>query len=414
MFSKHSSSNTFGYCSRGEIAFQGFESLAEKFEGDPEDGELELAEKSLATAPDKIKFKKRLSKELTSSLLPLMRQQIIKIYISPVRICLPKDPGPMLESIIECQSELAHTWLQIQLAVRILCPNSAPSPLYQHADEELVSSKFDGLFVLFQVRFPAAIMEFLKYTLKIFQRLDLTHSRRDSHYKYSGGDQTFTREGGLKIRDAVLETIDLMIKQTTRSELDFIQHDWPNSICLLDNHMAKLVELINQCKTYLKGVTYPATNYHWTNEPHGWLAMHLFESLLSITRLARILFKKLSRRGMNTDRLPFFTKLGSSRLERLSQLPDKVVGHLEKMLLYVTINDMCGVVQSDKFPHSTKRLEELLKSSVADISQNFRPLATDNNDFPTQSYFETWFTIWSAHFDLALGNLRSTAKKLDY
>ncbi|KAI9600561.1 hypothetical protein H4Q26_000348 [Puccinia striiformis f. sp. tritici PST-130] len=372
MFSKHSSSNTFGYCSRGEIAFQGFESLAEKFEGDPEDGELELAEKSLATAPDKIKFKKRLSKELTSSLLPLMRQQIIKIYISPVRICLPKDPGPMLESIIECQSELAHTWLQIQLAVRILCPNSAPSPLYQHADEELVSSKFDGLFVLFQVRFPAAIMEFLKYTLKIFQRLDLTHSRRDSHYKYSGGDQTFTREGGLKIRDAVLETIDLMIKQTTRSELDFIQHDWPNSICLLDNHMAKLVELINQCKTYLKGVTYPATNYHWTNEPHG------------------------------------------CRLERLSQLPDKVVGHLEKMLLYVTINDMCGVVQSDKFPHSTKRLEELLKSSVADISQNFRPLATDNNDFPTQSYFETWFTIWSAHFDLALGNLRSTAKKLDY
>ncbi|KAI9602172.1 hypothetical protein KEM48_000204 [Puccinia striiformis f. sp. tritici PST-130] len=281
-----------------------------------------------------------------------MRQQIIKIYISPVRIGLPKDPGPMLESIIECQSELAHTWLQIQLAVRILCPNSAPLPLYQQKDREPESSKFDGLFFLFQVRLPAAIMEFLKYTLKIFQRLDLTHSRRDSHYKYSGGDQTFTREGGLKIRDAVLETIDLMIKQTTRSELDFIQHDWPNSICLLDNHMAKLVEL-----------------------------------------------------SIN---------LGSSRLERLSQLPDKVVGHLEKMLLYVTINDMCGVVQSDKFPHSTKRLEELLKSSVADISQNFRPLATDNNDFPTQSYFETWFTIWSAHFDLALGNLRSTAKKLDY
>ncbi|POW13531.1 hypothetical protein PSTT_03713 [Puccinia striiformis] len=86
---------------RHEIASQGFESLIKNVISVPDDRELRLAKVRLLCAPNEYNYKRSLLKELGFSLLPLLRQQIIKIYISPVRICLPKDPGPMLESIID-------------------------------------------------------------------------------------------------------------------------------------------------------------------------------------------------------------------------------------------------------------------------------------------------------------------------
>ncbi|KAH9440443.1 hypothetical protein MJO28_016360 [Puccinia striiformis f. sp. tritici] len=398
---------------RHEIASQGFESLIKNVISVPDDRELRLAKVRLLCAPNEDNYKRSLLKELGFSLLPLLRQQIIKIYISPVQVSLPKDPGPMLESIIECQSELAHTWLQIQLAVRILWPESTPLPPYQREDGHLAELKYyrlHGLYAILSYELTQAMLQFLECTMQTLQRLGLIHCKHRCGHNFPGGDEAFTKEGSLKIRDSALGLIDRMIKQSEGSELDLIRPDFLRMIRSIDSDMEKLTKLIEQGTTYQQGVANQITEPLGTTHTHG--SIQVFKSLLLLSRMARIFVKKLSKRGMNTDQLPFFIKLCSSQMQHLSYPPASVHADLLHIRTYVTGEAPVRSRNYDELPCRIKSLREFLKSDVVDISHHFRPLANDTDDFPTQTYFDTWFSIWSTHFNLAICNLEEAVKKL--
>ncbi|KAH9440448.1 hypothetical protein MJO28_016354 [Puccinia striiformis f. sp. tritici] len=397
-----------------EVVLQRFKSMIKEVQSDPGVSDFMLAAIRLGIAPHENNYKKRVLKKLVSSLLPLLRQQIIKIYVSPVQINLPEDPGPMIEGIIECQSMLDHIWIQILFAIHILWPQSTAVPFYQEGDGHLAELKYyrlHGLFEILNYELSEAMLQFLECTMQTLQRLGLIDCKDRSGHNFPGGDEAFTKEGSLEIRDSALGLIDRMIKQSEGSELDLIGPDFLRMMRCSDSGTEKLTELIEQGTTYQQGVTNRITEPLGTTHTHG--SIQVYKSLLLLSRMARIFVKKLSKRGMNTDQLPFFTKLCSSQMQYLSNSLSRVHMDLLNIRPNVTGEDPFGSRDHDALPRRIKRLREFLESDVVDISHHFRPLATDTDDFPTQTYFDTWFSIWSTHFDLAICNLEEAVKTLD-
>ncbi|POW13910.1 hypothetical protein PSHT_07580 [Puccinia striiformis] len=294
------------------------------------------------------------------------------------------------------QSELAHTWLQIQLAVRILWPESTPLPPYQREDGHLAELKYyrlHGLYAILSYELTQAMLQFLECTMQTLQRLGLIHCKHRCGHNFPGGDEAFTKEGSLKIRDSALGLIDRMIKQSEGSELDLIRPDFLRMVRSIDSDMEKLTKLIEQGTTYQQG--HPG-----------------FQITIVIIKNGENLREEIIKTRNEHRPTPILHKLCSSQMQHLSYPPASVHADLLHIRTYVTGEAPVRSRNYDELPCRIKSLREFLKSDVVDISHHFRPLANDTDDFPTQTYFDTWFSIWSTHFNLAICNLEEAVKKL--
>ncbi|KAI9626962.1 hypothetical protein H4Q26_017595 [Puccinia striiformis f. sp. tritici PST-130] len=81
------------YRTRGDLAIAGFQDLIHKYDADEEESDSSSARESSTISPkDEVKLKKELINRLSSSLLPTLRQSVIKVSISPDPADLPREP----------------------------------------------------------------------------------------------------------------------------------------------------------------------------------------------------------------------------------------------------------------------------------------------------------------------------------
>ncbi|KAH9460201.1 hypothetical protein MJO28_004150 [Puccinia striiformis f. sp. tritici] len=397
------------YRTRGDLAIAGFQDLIHKYDADEEESDSSSARESSTISPkDEVKLKKELINRLSSSLLPTLRQSVIKVSISPDPADLPREPGEKLKQVIEGQSELDHTWDQIQHAVRKLYQDSSSQANDKHL-KDFKRFRLHGLSSLFEVSILEDILTFFNYTLETIQRRGLSNYDQPAMWNNNfcayQDKHAFTNQRHTDYTASVLETIDSMVECLKGSEFDIVQRDWPRKTRSIDDDMKELLHLINPTVSSGKAGGYPACTI-----PRTQPAIRVAQSLLTIIKMSRMFFNKLSKRGMNGKRLPLFTKMSSYELEALSRIPDDIVGDLRAMISCWKRGDDVII----QLPQAARRLQRRFQSALALIVLHFIPLVPDTDNFPARKkYFKTWFTItWSTHLDLAVSQLINSTRIL--
>ncbi|KAH9441370.1 hypothetical protein MJO28_015623 [Puccinia striiformis f. sp. tritici] len=204
--------------------------------------------------------------------------------------------------------------------------------------------------------------------------------------------------------DSVLETIDRVIRWLKGSELDLIQHGWPRSTRSMADITAQIFGLIYPTTAPKDARKYP---YPISNA-----VIHLGKSILPILKLSRIFINKLTKRGMNTNRLPLFTRMRTDQLVSLAGLP----GELGKVLsdILSCLQGACTTARSLATIGSTltrlaRKLQECFEYPLVLITEYFIPLIPDPDD-QDRNYFTSWFATWPTELELAVCNLTNAAQ----
>ncbi|KAI9628312.1 hypothetical protein H4Q26_018113 [Puccinia striiformis f. sp. tritici PST-130] len=365
-----------------DLAVRGFKNLIREggcraIDRDDDDGLARLTQQSLVIAPWDIancKGDRLLLDRLQSSLIPLLRQQVIRISLSPDPADSLEQTSKKLKLIIAVQPGLDHTLGQIRYAVNTLRVNSSDSSNRtndQHL-QDLKCFRLEGLYMLFETKLLPDIRDLLNHASVIFRRLK---QNKQFSAKRTELEVTHNRKTGCV--DSALKTIDAMIRWPERSDLDLVQHDWPGT--WTSDHIAHLYDLINSRTRSKKSKKY-----------------------LSSTPLGQPIFiNKLTKRGINTKRLPFYTEMCSDQMKSLSELPGDVNHELNTMMTDLRL------ATSFSATSNSLKLEKRLQSSVDLLLERVVPLIPDTDGFPTQNYLKNWFGTWSIQFAQAILNHRA-------
>ncbi|KAH9452205.1 hypothetical protein Pst134EB_016161 [Puccinia striiformis f. sp. tritici] len=133
--------------------------------------------------------------------------------------------------------------------------------------------------------------------------------------------------------------------------------------------------------------------------------IELARKFVPIIKLLRLIFEKLSERGMNKKRLPTYTTMNSEQLDSIGKLVEQVVDVLET----IKSTSYSSSLQSDDDTAGTLiyevgsfeyRFENLFRL----ISLHFLPILPDTEGSPTQNYYQAWLDSWNDLFTIATNN----------
>ncbi|KAI7936731.1 hypothetical protein MJO28_015630 [Puccinia striiformis f. sp. tritici] len=377
----------------GDLAICGFHDLNEKYNRimDTDEGTNIYVQRRRSIAPATDYSQGEHFTELTSRLLPMLKQQVAKIPLIPEPDDSPAEAARKLKLIIEVQAELSTTIGQTRYAINAL----RPTPLGRCGDPpddqhwwHLKRFRLSGLNVIFELHVLNPCLHYLFY--RTASKIRLRRLTNHPVYEYDACD-LFAKEGSVEM---TLEKIDELIRCLEASELDLLQDDWSRDKEGLESDIETLYSL-----------AYPTNQPQETNRPNkppSQRVTQLAQLALPVVKLSRMVFNKLSRRGgMYTEGLPLFTKMCSVELANLCRFArdvSKSVGHLTS---YIE-----GGYRPDMYLR-TYELEQCFKYPLSLIHKHILPLLPDTNHFPNRTYYKNWFATWSTEFDLAITNLRA-------
>ncbi|KAI9624200.1 hypothetical protein KEM48_009098 [Puccinia striiformis f. sp. tritici PST-130] len=304
-----------------------------------------------------------------------------------------------------------YTLGQIRYDVHTLCPDS-PHPSGRPEDQNLKEFKLfrlGHLYHLSNFTLLDGIVHLFKSTIETIQRLGLSNCMLfvcNTNFSAPVEQTNFWLTGKREINhaDSVLETIDRVIRWLKGSELDLIQHGWPRSTRSMADITAQIFGLIYPTTAPKDARKYP---YPISNA-----VIHLGKSILPILKLSRIFINKLTKRGMNTNRLPLFTRMRTDQLVSLAGLP----GELGKVLsdILSCLQGACTTARSLATIGSTltrlaRKLQECFEYPLVLITEYFIPLIPDPDD-QDRNYFTSWFATWPTELELAVCNLTNAAQ----
>ncbi|POV98395.1 hypothetical protein PSTT_14482, partial [Puccinia striiformis] len=108
-----------------------------------------------------------------------------------------------------------------------------------------------------------------------------------------------------------------------RSELDVVQIKWPQQLEKMESTLQNLLTLANSPNN-AEGENAKPQAEALVSDRLGSPVVVLARSAITITKLCRLFFKQLSRRGMNKRRLPLCTGMHSYQLQTLGDSVDEV------------------------------------------------------------------------------------------
>ncbi|KAH9441668.1 hypothetical protein Pst134EA_032720 [Puccinia striiformis f. sp. tritici] len=131
---------------------------------------------------------------------------------------------------------------------------------------------------------------------------------------------------------SIQEALDVMkwtITWFDGLESDIVEDHWRISTFRIDNLLHELLILVDP-------TVYPT--HHSINEKRRFVlqpVIELTKSLITIIKLCRLFFKKLSQQGMNKKQLPLHTDMNSKQIKCLCELAEDVYADfLEIVLLF--------------------------------------------------------------------------------
>ncbi|WAR63422.1 hypothetical protein PtB15_17B21 [Puccinia triticina] len=301
---------------QGDLVVQGFRRLHSKYSLRPNESPAESLQESLSSLSldNEAEFKPVLLDQLQFHLLPLLLRQITSLAQSLNRFSLINDPGPTLQLILEIQAELEPTIDHIQSNITTIFPGSISSP--HRADDNHLgvfkSYRLGYLKCLFNqsgLLFNLRIISLRGYEL--IQEIKLSSEKPEDK---SGDDPPPPDELGNYLQ-RTLHLINSAIMYVKGSELDIAQEFWRLQLRPMQSVIEEMAAMANpQSNSTNDGQRPMMMGKQLDHEP----AIHLARLLIPIIKLCKIFFVKISKRGMNSKRLPVFTKMSSEQIQSLA------------------------------------------------------------------------------------------------
>ncbi|POW04041.1 hypothetical protein PSTT_10696 [Puccinia striiformis] len=142
--------------------------------------------------------------------------------------------------------------------------------------------------------------------------------------------------------------------------------------------------------------------------------IQLAKLVIPIFKLSRIFFKKLSKRGLNNERLPVFTEMCSNQIECLVKCAAEVSDDLLQLTVHLDFaNRDRGVVTSLEFIELATTLKARFESPLLLVVLYIIPFIPDNESLNVQNYYRNWCLTWNNQMSLAIHNFECAAKSLN-
>ncbi|OAV93153.1 hypothetical protein PTTG_12559 [Puccinia triticina 1-1 BBBD Race 1] len=141
--------------------------------------------------------------------------------------------------------------------------------------------------------------------------------------------------------------------------------------------------------------------------------IHLARLFIPIFKLCKIFFVKISKRGMNSKRLPLFTKMSSEQIESLANSIGDINCDLIKFFYQLHEADQTpGAAAGEEFVKLATQLKTYFETLKCLMQLHYLPMIPDNNGLQDRTYYSSWFVTWDTHFQLSIHNFKQAAQSL--
>ncbi|EFP79565.2 hypothetical protein PGT21_035406 [Puccinia graminis f. sp. tritici] len=307
--------------------------------------------------------------ELHSTLLPLLRKQIIDLFDAmwmPNRV--PKThyvSSLNLKLVIEIQPKLELNLDRINRIIDDIIPGRI------HESSQICDQHFKQ-FKCYRLRgLDRTIREEMNDELATF----FLHSRWFVETVPPPVERQ-VYQGSAFVHS--LKTIDAAITWSKGSELHIIYDYWHEKLQAIDTSLDDLFVLADP-----------------ENERQIQPIIQLSQSFVPLIKLSKIFFKKIASEGMDKNNAPLFTEMSSHQLT----LFENTVGEIEESVFSI----VCSLEDSDEYsPNFTVHLNDKVKALISQfqsclllVDLYIVPLFTEINVCSSQSYFKTWIVTWN-------------------
>ncbi|KAI9599781.1 hypothetical protein KEM48_002775 [Puccinia striiformis f. sp. tritici PST-130] len=350
-------------------------------------------------------FKRDLVVQLKSTLLPELRRHIVTLTELLKPESLLKEPGTKLKLISETQIELDRTLDQMFSAIGVLCPGvhqvSFTGINDQHLNE-LKHYRLYGLHKELTIDFPQ-----VSGTSLTLSAGDSTLDGDDSsslihQLTLSTGDFTFDGDDS----SSLIHQLPLSTRNST-----FKSHDDVDSTrdYILDD-VSHCHVSIDSMINWLEGSEFDiSTPTIHLSKP----IIELARILIPVIKLLRLLFDKLSERGMNRKRLPLYTTMNSDQLDSIGKMAEQVGDILQRLKdIFVESSPQPDGLTAQMLTQDVQSLEYLINNPLFLVLVYFLPIVPDTDGFPTQNYLKAWLASWKTLFTIAKNNFVHAARAI--
>ncbi|POW08897.1 hypothetical protein PSTT_07221 [Puccinia striiformis] len=211
------------------------------------------------------------------------------------------------------------------------------------------------------------------------------------------------------------ESIDCTVDWIKGSELDLAQTYWESPLESIDHILSSFRAFVD-----------PRTHYRTESDEHlrqqlgHKPVIQLAEIMMSLVKLSRLFFIKLSTRGMNVKRLPSFTQMNSAEIKHLAQAPALIFGllsRLQRLLLSADIHLMnrrdTWISQHD-FVQTAHHLKISFDPLLSLVLGHLVPMIPNtDSSLPAQEYYANWFATWNIQRIIVTSDLLKLARSLN-
>ncbi|KAH9473523.1 hypothetical protein Pst134EA_000602 [Puccinia striiformis f. sp. tritici] len=384
-----------------DLVMEGFRRLNYDFDGAPDRPASSISDFSI----DRINIYKDDQNELKSGLLPLLRQQILTFLSALDPSALYEESDAHFEYILQIQSDLEDTLRDINSTV-VAVRNMDLEDLSTN-DQHLEVIK---VFVLFTLEDKLNCIIFRYFggffgdCWLLFEELRLSGQDPSRSDRDIAGEPVQLAE----LKAETLAWIERLIEYVNRSDWDLVQLVWR------DSPMESINQLLSRVQILINPIGTTANNdEHFISGARREPALRLAQSVISLMKLSRLLFDKLST-GYRVNRRSSFTNMCSNQLELLSGLSVSVelklapLPHLVKLAI--------GPSEAIVGPEVVQLVEGLLnrfQPSLLLIVSYVIPIIPDTNGLSTHTYLTAWLTDWNNTLHVAANNVIKAAKSFE-
>ncbi|KNF00787.1 hypothetical protein PSTG_05927 [Puccinia striiformis f. sp. tritici PST-78] len=383
---------------QGDLVIQGFSKLIEKYIGpiDLTHNRASLAETMLSLSKDEDGLKDMAIDQLQST-LPQLKHHLATVSQLLNPSSLHQDTELKFKRVLLVQPDLESTMEQIGSSINLVCPQ--PTSARERTDDQhlqrLKSYRLHSLRTAFLAACPE-ICQSLRSATELVEQAKLA---------LPTGKFKPRRPDGMAcgIDDAVL-LIESAIGSIERSDWQFALRDWESELEGINDELEEILppeprtddeSEISQCEPVVR----------------------LAELTIPLLKLSRLFFNKLTLRGINTKRLPFFTEMCSAQIESLAKAHREVASSLFNISCNLAWEPVEAGWNQEAMSYTAfiKWAENLKTSFEAPFILallHLIPFIPDTDGFPTQNYYRNWFKTWKTLLILATENFINFARSV--
>ncbi|KAI7962575.1 hypothetical protein MJO28_000669 [Puccinia striiformis f. sp. tritici] len=387
----------------GNLVTYGFERLETKCDlkrNEPSDP-MSIDHVFPALSVDDLEKQENLLNQLHSKILPALKSQITSLLLALDPPSILKDPEQKLHLILKTQGELHYSLDQLEAAIDIVCPE--PTIISNRNDDHhrrgLKSYRLHQLRARDKV-LSSILPEMFEIASELIQQMRLTSGKPVDDYDIN----FFKNRLDICILPAT-DWIQSTIDRLKASDFDMVKYHWKLDIINMGSLLEDIIRNLD-----------PSTAEN-RERPQKYVrdpVIQLAKLVIPIFKLSRIFFKKLSKRGLNNERLPVFTEMCSNQIECLVKCAAEVSDDLLQLTVHLDFaNRDRGVVTSLEFIELATTLKARFESPLLLVVLYIIPFIPDNESLNVQNYHRNWCLTWNNQMSLAIHNFECAAKSLN-